>query len=300
MTNIGLGALAAVTASSLFSVGLVLQGIEARRMPTDDSLRLSMITQLLRRPRWVFGGFVMLAGFGFHVTALAIAPLTVVQPALAAGLLVLLALGVRNQPEQLEKRDLLGVAAIILGIVGLGVTAPEKSSSVAADGSLAVSFGALAAAALIPHALAAANRSGAASSGLLATISAGAGYALTGLTTKLLSDELGDGDWLAALFWLGITAAAATLALVDQTSALQRRNVVEVGPLIYVIPVVVPVLLAPVLVGEAWSDAPAGAVPLLASLAVVCVGAAVLSKSASVVAAAAESGAEQPSRRVPL
>src|SRR4051812_31253252 len=84
MTSTWLGALAAATASSLFSVGLVLQASEARNIPESYALRPSLITQLARRPPWVLGGAVILIGFGFHVTALAIAPLTVVQPALAA------------------------------------------------------------------------------------------------------------------------------------------------------------------------------------------------------------------------
>lgn len=42
-----------------------------------------LVLRLLRRRRWVSGGVVMLAGFAFHVTAFSVAPLTVVQPALA-------------------------------------------------------------------------------------------------------------------------------------------------------------------------------------------------------------------------
>src|SRR3954470_13616673 len=119
MTSVELGALTAVTASSLFSVGLVLQAGEARTVPVRYALRLSLITQLARRPRWVFGGVVILIGFGFHVTALALAPLTVVQPALAAGLLVLLAVGLRDPRERAGPRELSGLAGIIVGLVAL-------------------------------------------------------------------------------------------------------------------------------------------------------------------------------------
>jgi hypothetical protein len=56
---------------------------------------------------------------------------------------------------------------------------------------------------------------------------------------------------------------------------------------VFVIPVVVPVLLAPALVGEGWSDAPYGVGPLVASLAVVCLAAAALGGSSTVASAAA-------------
>jgi hypothetical protein len=110
---------------------------------------------------------------------------------------------------------------------------------------------------------------------------------MTGLTTKLFSDDLADDLWGSAVFWLAVTGLVAAVALVDQTSALQRRSVVEVGPIVFVIPVVVPVLLAPALVGEGWTNAPHGVAPLVLSLLVVCLGAAALAGSSTVAGAAA-------------
>jgi hypothetical protein len=119
------------------------------------------------------------------------------------------------------------------------------------------------------------------------------GYSITGLTTKLLSDAIADGDLLRAAGWLAATALVAALVFIDQNSALQDRDVIEVGPIVFVVPVVVPVLLAPALVGEGWADTPIGVIQLLLSLAVVCAGAAILSGSAGV-AAAAEVGPTRP------
>ena len=286
MTSSGLGALAAVTASSLFSVGLVLQSVDARKVSEDAPLRLSTLLQLARRPRWLLGGVVILVGFGFHVGALALAPISVVQPALAAGLLVLLAVGLRSQGERATPKEVAGVLGIILGVVALTLTAPGRSTEQAPDWSVALGLGVLAFAVLIPHFLALIKqRRDEHEGGLLATFSAGSGYAMTGLTTKFFSDDLVAGALLAGLFWLVITALVATLALIDQTSALQRRSVVEVGPIVFVVPVVIPVLLAPALVGEGWSEAPHGVVPLLVSLAVVCVAAAGLGGSSTVASA---------------
>jgi drug/metabolite transporter (DMT)-like permease len=282
MTDLALGALAAVTASSLFSAGLVLQSLEARTVPPEHSLRLSLIGRLLGRRRWVLGGALMAIGFGFHVGALMLAPLTVVQPSLAAGLLVLLAVGTRTEGGSVGVRELVGVAAISLGVVGLTLTAPDRTTLSAGVALLALALGALAAVALLPHALALLASRHRRSGTLLATFGAGAAYALTGLTTKLISDRVDTGDWLGAALWLGLTALAGTLALVDQTTALQRRGATQVGVIIYVMPVVVPVLLAPVLVGEAWSSSPASGLPLGLSVAAVCAGAAALSGSRTV------------------
>ena len=286
MTSIWLGALAAVTASSLFSVGLVLQASEARTVPADYALRLSLITQLARRPRWVLGGFVILIGFGFHVAALATAPLTVVQPALAAGLLVLMAVGLRDPDERVGARELWGLAGIIVGLVALTFTTPSKGSGEDDPESIAIALAALGAAVLIPQVLAFARTRDGREGSLLVTFGAGAAYAMTGLTTKLFSDNFTASDWAAALFWLALTMLVAALALIDQTTALQRRSIVEVGPIVYVVPVVIPVLLAPALVGEGWGDAPHGVGPLLLSLGVVCVAAGVLASSSTVASGA--------------
>jgi len=96
------------------------------------------------------------------------------------------------------------------------------------------------------------------------------------LTTKLISDRLDAGDWAGAGLWLAATIGAASLALVDQTTALQRRGATQVGVIIYVMPVVVPVVLAPLLVGESWGSS---AAPLALSVAAVCAGAASLAGS---------------------
>ena len=277
MGEVLVGAAAAVIASALFSVGVVLQGLEARRVPSGAAQRLALVAQLVKRPRWLLGTALMVAGFVLHAGALLLAPLTVVQPALSAGLLVLLALGARSDGEPVGARELTAVAAITLGLVGLTLTAPERATVSAGPGALALALGGLAAVALAPYAATGLDRRqfGA----LVPAMGAGAAYALTAITTKLLSDRLDGGEWLGAALWLGATALAGLLALVDQTTALQRGRTTQVGVIVYVVPVVVPVLAAPVLVGESWASSPVGGLPLALSVAGVCAGAAILGSS---------------------
>jgi drug/metabolite transporter (DMT)-like permease len=287
VTGIGLGALCAIVASSLFSIGLVMQSVEAKKMSSEQALHLSLLLQLARRRGWLLGAGVMLVGFCFHVTAFLSAPLTVVQPALAAGLFVLLAYGLRTNAEPISRREIAGVTCIVVGVVGLALTSPVKAADEGGSSSIAISLAALGLVAIIPHGAALLrNRNGGGSASLLATLGAGAGYALTGLTTKLMADAITEGRLGVGVAWLALTAVVAALAFVDQNTALMGRGVVEVGPIVFVIPIVVPVLLAPLLVGEGWNNAPAGPVPLLISLVVVSVGAFVLSGSSRVAAAA--------------
>src|SRR4051794_40419920 len=154
MTELLLGAVAAVTASALFSVGLVLQSLEARTIPSEHALRFSLIARLLGRRRWILGGLIMVAGFGFHVGALLLAPLTVVQPSLAAGLVVLLVVGARHDAAPVRVREVLAVVAISVGVVGMTLTASQRNTLTASPARLALALSPLVAAALAPYGLA--------------------------------------------------------------------------------------------------------------------------------------------------
>lgn len=274
-----LGALAALAASALFSAGIVLQAVETRRVDSSHSLHFSLIARLMGRPRWVLGTALTLLGFPLHVTALSLAPLTVVQPALASGLLLLLAVGARTPGERVGLREVVGVGAVIAGVVGLTSSAPERGSADTRAGALVVALAVLAAVTLLPYALA---RVRGANDPSLATLGAGAAYAFTGITTKLVADGFVDDELAVALAWLAATVAVGALGFLEQLTALQRRSATQVGPVVYVIPVVVPVLLAPLVAGEDWGATPLGGGALVGSLIVACAGTALLSSSPAV------------------
>ena len=282
MESTVLGAVAALAATALFSAGLVLQALETRRVDPRHSLHLSLIARLMCRPRWLLGTSLTLLGFPLHVSALLLAPLTVVQPALAAGLLLLLAVGARTPGESVGRQEVVGVVAIVAGVAGMTFTAPERAPLETHAGALVAALVALAAVTLVPYALARMRDENDPSLATLATFAAGAAYAFSGITTKLVADGLGDDNWPAALGWVAATAAVGGLGFLGQLTALQRRSATQVGPVIYVVPLIVPVLLAPFVTGEDWAATPLGGGALIASLLVVCAGTALVSASSAV------------------
>ncbi|MGN6190013.1 MAG: EamA/RhaT family transporter, partial [Conexibacter sp.] len=120
-----LGLLAAVMAAVLFSVGVALQALDARAEPPEEGLRVTLLARLLRRRRWIAGGVIGLLGVPLQVLAFEQAPFVVVQPALALGLLVLLALGARTLGERVGRAEWGGVAAMIVGVGLLAWGAPD-------------------------------------------------------------------------------------------------------------------------------------------------------------------------------
>ncbi|MEA2273549.1 MAG: hypothetical protein QOI98_2257 [Solirubrobacteraceae bacterium] len=285
MANLELGVAAAFAASALFDLGIAIQALEARVAPAERSLRLSLLTGLMRRRLWILGTGLAAVGWPLQVLALSMAPLTLVQPALAVGLILLLALGARMLGERVGRREIVGVVAIVGGVAGIGWAAPSHTSAHAGAGRLALGLALLGALAVAPY-LARSRRPG----GLAVVIGAGAAYAWTGLSSKLISDHLSAGNYGAAGAWAGATIVLGGLGLLSEMTALQHRPATQVAPLVYVVQVAVPVLLAPLLGGEHWGDTPLGGAVLVLLLAIVAGGAATLAGSRLVAAVSAPPG----------
>jgi len=267
--------MAAVGASTLYSLGVVLQAMDAKQTPRRDYLRLALARRLITRTRWLLGTVLSMFGWPLQLLALSLAPLVLVQPAMAVGLLVLLVLGERMLNERAGRREHLAVCAILLGVLGAALTAPPRSTTHAHDMVLTLVLGALALASLLPYIWHLFRRPPAS----LTMIGAGMGFAWSGVATKLASDDLAHGHVGLAIGWGLSTAAASAIAALSEMSALQSRPAIQVAPVVFVTQTAVPIMLAPILLNERFTDTPLGGVPLALSLAVLIAGAAVLARS---------------------
>src|ERR1700742_1026421 len=110
------GTIAAVISSFLFNLGIAFQAIEARRTPRSEGLRVSLVWDLLHRRLWVTGLGIEWLGVPLEILAFAWAPFVVVQPLLACGLLVLLAVAERLLGERPTPEAIFAVGMIIAGI----------------------------------------------------------------------------------------------------------------------------------------------------------------------------------------
>jgi drug/metabolite transporter (DMT)-like permease len=283
---------AACAASAMYNVAIALQALEARDVPAEHGLRPKLLLQLMRRRRWLAGAALNLLGWPVQTVALLLAPLTVVQPCLAAGLLLLLAIATRVLHEQVGRREILAILAIIVGVVGLGLSAPHRTTNEANADTLAIVLGVIGSLALLPYLVSIVRRA----TGLPVAISAGLGFAWSSISTKLLSDGLDSGDWGAIIGWAAATGIAAAIATASEMTALQSRGATEVAPLVFVIQLLVPAVLAPVLVHEPWGSTPLGGAVLAVSLLVVAAGSALLASSRVVSALTVGTRPEPPGR----
>ena len=128
MVDLVLGIGAAVGASVFYSLGIALQAMDAKEAPHEEHLRLALVWGLIRRGRWMLGTGLSILGWPLQVIALLLAPLVVVQPALAAGLLVLVFVGQRMLGEHAGRHEHIAMAAIVIGVIGAGLCAPPRST----------------------------------------------------------------------------------------------------------------------------------------------------------------------------
>src|SRR5262245_22945911 len=124
MPDAALGALAAGGASACFEVSYALQALEARRVQVFRTVRVTLLARLATRRLWLGAIALAVAGWPLQLLALSLAPLTLVQPVLALGVVLLLVLAARMLHERLGPRELLCCGGIVLGVAGIAWAAP--------------------------------------------------------------------------------------------------------------------------------------------------------------------------------
>jgi len=287
-----LGIAAAIGSSIFYSLGIAFQASDAKEAPREQYLRAALLLGLLRRARWLLGTGLTVLGWPLQVLALSLAPLVVVQPALAVGLIVLLLLAERMLGEHAGRYEYLAIGAIVVGVICVALCAPPVSHTHTSEQStITLVLVVLGLASLIPYALRLFGRTVAE----LTMCSAGLAFAWSGIATKLASDDLYTGHTVTAGLWALSTLAASIVGLLSEMSALQSRPAIQVAPVVFVTQTVVPVVLAPLLLGERFSATPLGGVPLALSLALLIGGAAMLVRSPLLLALTAGDRSSEPS-----
>jgi drug/metabolite transporter (DMT)-like permease len=295
MLNLILGIVAAMGASTLYSLGIALQAMDAKQAPREEHLRLALVWSLIRRARWLAGTGLSILGFPLQVLALLLAPLVVVQPALAAGLLVLMLVGERMLGERAGRYEYMAVSAIVLGMLGAALTAPPHTTTHVGDEAITFALVGLGLLAMLPYVVSLVRRPPPA----VTMIGAGLAFAWSGVATKLAADDIHTHHLAVAAAWALSTAGASAVGALSEMSALQERPAIQVAPVVFVTQTVVPIVLAPLLLGERFTATPFGGVALAISLTVLIAGAAALARSPLLLALMEAGPVSEPSGSAP-
>ena len=273
-----LGLVAALAASVLFNVGIVLQALDARVVPRALSLRLGLLRRLFARPRWVVGWLLGLVGIWPQIVAYEKAPFVVVQPALAVGLLIVLALAERLLHERVGLREVAGVVAIIGGVALVAWGSPSHTETHRGGLAVVAVVAGLSAAGIAPFLV----RGTRLDTGMLTVVAAGCGFGATNVATKLLGDDFDVSHYGNAAAWAVVGLAMGVAATVTNMTAFQRRAATTVVPVSTAVQTFLPILLEPLFLRERWGSAALGGVPMVAGLVAALVGSVLIAGNAAV------------------
>jgi uncharacterized protein (TIRG00374 family) len=172
---------------------------------------------------WTIGWLVALGAWLLHVGALALAPLSIVQAVLSAGLVFLAVLADRFFGFHLGRRQWIGLVITAAGLVVVGLTSGSLHggrSSLA--GLIGVECGVLAIGGLLVFGSVKLDNTRR-NEGMMLAVAAGALFGVSDVAIKYLTHS-GDGDLLALLPWV----LAALLAMVVSFYASARS--LQLGP----------------------------------------------------------------------
>lgn len=262
----------ALAGAVCFECSYVLQALAVREVPAMKRPGVGALRRLVARPRWTFGILLGLVGFALQVLALRHAPLTLVQPVLASGLLLLLGFSVLVLHEPVGRREVAAVVAIIAGVSAIAIAEPARGESTneVAFAVAAVLLAAVALSAFVRRAPGVGVMLGAAV----------AADALAVLAAAQAARTLP--DVLPTVAWCALAGACGLATLAVESAALQRRGASRVAPIVLAGQVAVPVALAPLLLDERWAATAAGAPLLLGGLLAVVIASAALAASPGV------------------
>jgi hypothetical protein len=243
--------------------------------PVEFSRPISSSIALFSSPWYVLGIAVAMGSWGFHVAALALAPISLVQSTIAGGLVLLTVVADRMFGHDVTRREWIGVALTALGLAFLAATlsgtgkeahSDYEASTLAAYAGAATVLGLV----LVPLARANAHRAGpylAASAGLI--------WGASDVSIKALSgslDERGIGVLIHPLALVILTLSL--LGLLVSARSLQIGGAVAVIAVTSAAANVTTIAAGPVVFGEPLPDDPLGLIVRLLAFALVITAAA--------------------------
>ncbi len=116
-----------VVAAALLGASFVLQQGAAQRVPSGDFLRLRLVADLLRQPRWLAGIGTMICGQLLSAWVIGHIILAVAEPLLATNLLIALGLAWPLSGQRLRASEIAGAFVLLTGVVALAVAQSVSS-----------------------------------------------------------------------------------------------------------------------------------------------------------------------------
>ncbi len=226
-----LGILLALACALATNIGFLYKHRGACAAPAVDMRRPFRTARQLYSSRWFAVGMVIASGaWIFHVAAMSIVPLSVVQAVLAGGVVLLAIMAERVLGVRVGRKQWVGLGLTAAGLVLLGLTLPGvhgAHSRFSVPGMIAFEFGLIGAGTLLimgPRIGAPAHHHG-----FMLGAAAGILFGVSDVAIKAISGMVG-AHGVAGLEspWLLVTIAASVAAFYASAKGLQDGDAVPV------------------------------------------------------------------------
>lgn len=229
--TVQLGILLAVACALATNLGFLFKHRGACAAPDVDWKHPVRSGAALFRSRWfAIGMLVAVGAWGFHVAAMALAPLSLVQAVISGGLVFLTVLAERFFGFSLGRRQWLGVGLTAAGLALLAVTLPSTAhtdSRYSLAAMVAFEAGLLAVGLLLvlSHKLGAPHEH----HGVLLGTASGILFGVSDVAIKALTGQVGQSGMMGLLSpWLLTCVAASVIAFFASARGLQKGEAVPV------------------------------------------------------------------------
>ena len=270
--SVQLGLLLALITSLMSVLGFFLKHRGAVAAPAVEWRRpWASTVALFRSPVYTLGCVVATTSWGFHVAALGLAPISIVQSVIAGGLVLVTVVADRVFGQSVSRREWIGVALTAAGLTFLAATLGGTADSAHGDYrdvELLLFVGLATVAGLALTARAGAN-------GPLLGVAAGLLWAGSDITIKALSGKT------AALGWgVAVHPFAFVILVLSLIGLLVSARSLQLGPVVPVIALTtatanaLTIASGPAVFGEPLPDGTAALLVRLAAFALVIAAAA--------------------------
>jgi uncharacterized membrane protein len=276
----GLAVLVAITASLLLNWSIYLQKKAVEALPAIEfHFSWGVIKAFLTNKPWLFAQFINVSGFAIYSVALWLAPVSIVEPIIASGVVLLAYLAIKNLGEKPRRIDYAAMGLSVLGVILLGVSLLEglPEDVVRHPIEIWICAGVVLGLGVLIPLLMRGGSSNRQAAGL--GISVGLFFGMAAVFQRLLMLNIGH-NW--ALFSVFIVACVATYlpAFIILQAALQKGMAVIVAPIYNGLMEFVPIILGTIVLNEKFPDSTALSVVRVVAFVLIIAGTVILSQRA--------------------
>jgi hypothetical protein len=272
-----LAVILALIASGLINYSLFLQKKALDLLPKlKVKLQWNVIKTFITNKPWLFSQGFNVSGFIIYMLVLSFAPVSIVEPIIASGVVLLAYLAIKNLGEKPRQVDLAAMGVTIIGVIFLGISLAEGIPGDNMHDPLELwlfTAGIIFLSVAVPMVL---RKRGPNSEAVGLGISAGLFMGIAAVFSRLLMGNFG-GRWY---IWLVVCAATYTPGFLVLEAALQRGMAVIVTPPYNGIMEFVPILVGTIALNESFPQSNVLTTLRLISFALILIGTVVLSKRA--------------------